>query len=259
MPSVQAIKIIKMLKARHQGEEWACFEELRTGTGYGRGRENRIDLLCINLFPSKRMADGTPRIISYEVKISHADFMHEIDNPGKRSVAENMSTDCYFVCPSGVLSSEEIPDPWGLMVAGKFGFKATKVAKQRSIGPWNWDAVSALARRASDPGQKGTSLVWSYAGEELDAVRLREIAVKAFDCSMVSSNKIAVAAFKASEEYVGLNDLLWTVRRLTGSTSAETFSEWFGKDRVPELPEWKKSTLRSAISILNDLVGTSKI
>jgi hypothetical protein len=86
LKDLTAVRIVKMLRERHRGNEWACFEELRCGTGYGGSRERRIDLLAINLWPSNRFADGTPRIVAYEWNYAG----RELDDEDMRRVAREV-------------------------------------------------------------------------------------------------------------------------------------------------------------------------
>ena len=49
---------------------YSTFKELRIGTGYGKGKEQKIDYWVISHYPS----DGMSKI-SYEIKVSRSDFL----------------------------------------------------------------------------------------------------------------------------------------------------------------------------------------
>lgn len=149
--------VIKALKKRHGavGREWAFFEELRAGTGYGtfdykKGKkkpfnpEQRLDAWAINLWPSKNYER-----IAYEVKVSRADFINEIKNPDKRQQALDLSNYFYFATPKGLVSIEEIPEECGLIEIDKdLNTRIKKKAPYRDTKILMWQFLCSIARRA---------------------------------------------------------------------------------------------------------------
>jgi len=229
---VTTARILRMLHEWYMPPEWSAFEELRTGTGYGDGREQRIDLFAVNLWPSKRNGDGIPMSIAYEVKLSRADFRKELANPGKRVIAEKTATECWFAAPAGIIKKEEVPEGWGLVSATRKGLVRTKMAKQRSPEPWSWDFISALCRRLSDPKPDWPKGAWHYAGRDLDEKDLRDIAVRVFKQNIGSQKHAIVSEFKDGDEYQRLRALQRAVQELVGwGTDAEMFREWFAQNR----------------------------
>ncbi len=104
--------ILELLKVMHSPsrgrDEWALFPELNVGTGAKGGRW--IDLWVVNMYPSK----GNKKI-AYEIKVSRGDFLRELEDPLKRSGAEAVSNECYFVAPTGLIQPQELPEGWGLL------------------------------------------------------------------------------------------------------------------------------------------------
>lgn len=158
---MKARDVVKALEKRHgadhsatTGREWAFFEELRAGTGYGtydyekkekepNSPEQRFDAFAINLFPSKKHE----RIV-YEVKVSRADFLNEIKNPEKRQQALSLSNYFYFAVPKGLVSVDEIPEECGLIeVDEDLKSRIKKKAPYRDTGEPTWQFVSSIARR----------------------------------------------------------------------------------------------------------------
>jgi len=154
-------EILAALAMRHSPpERWAFFRELRIGTGYGKGVEQRLDAWAMSLWPST----GQNRF-AYEVKISRGDFRREIKQPLKRRMGLLYSNYFYFATPSGLLKPEEIPPECGLIEVepvelddwhrarwpkGQPEVRAVvKVpAPHRDTAPPGWMFLASIARRA---------------------------------------------------------------------------------------------------------------
>lgn len=200
-----------MLKNRHAGQDWATFTELATSTGAGWA--SYIDFFAMNLWPSK----GFTRI-AYEIKVSRSDFLAEMNLPQKREPAENLSHQCYFAMPPGLVKTDEIPDGWGLLEATRGGFRRKKVAKQRKPGPMPNGFIAAIARRTSDDLPDLHPVIWRYAGEEipLEILRLaadeavRQEAQRALRqaADARDQSKYAALVYQAVKEVIGL----WAVQ-----------------------------------------------
>lgn len=135
------------------GNRWSYFEELRLGTGYGRGVEQRIDAFAFGLW-SKNWGS-----MAYEVKTSRADFLKELKDPLKRRMALRYSNLFWFVTPQGLIKPEELPIEAGLM---EVRLKVVKTYPERVEGwgaetvipaPWRdipaptWSLFASVARR----------------------------------------------------------------------------------------------------------------
>lgn len=229
---ITAARILHLLQEWYLPPEWATFAELRTGTGYGQGRQQRIDLFAINLWPSKRNGDGVPLSLAFEIKVSRADFRKELENPGKRAIAEQTASECWFAAPAGLVKKEEVPEGWGLVSATRKGLVRSKLAKQRSPEPWSWDFISALCRRLADSKPEGPKRAWRYADRDLTKEELEAVAVEVFKQSVGSQKNAILREFKDSDQYQELVALQQTVRELVGwGTDAEGFREWFKANR----------------------------
>lgn len=152
---MDAFAVVESLRKFHlptdDAREWAFFSELRVGTGYkmirtGFNPEQRIDAWAINLFPSKKHLR-----VAYEVKISRADFKHELVNPEKRKTALRLSNQFYFAAPVGLVSVEEIPEECGLVEVKENGrLKWTKKAPICETDVPTWNFLCSIARRATN-------------------------------------------------------------------------------------------------------------
>jgi hypothetical protein len=86
--------------------------------------------------------------IAYEVKVSRADFFHELENPQKREAAILLSNRFYFAVPAALVSVAEVPEGCGLIYVGDRRCKTVKESA-RHFGPEpTWSFISSVLRRA---------------------------------------------------------------------------------------------------------------
>lgn len=104
--------VMKILADRYQAPSHAFIPEFRGGTGYKV--EQRCDALAMDLWPSSK--DGL-KLIGFEVKVSRADWKHEMENPQKCEFMKKFCDYWYLVVGDlGVIKyAEELPHGWGLM------------------------------------------------------------------------------------------------------------------------------------------------
>ena len=95
--------------------EWIFLRELRVGTGFQRGSAQRLDAFALNC-----LAHTSMKRICYEVKVSRADFLCEMNQPLKRRCGLRYSNEFYFVTPAGLLDISDIPVECGLVEVGLF-------------------------------------------------------------------------------------------------------------------------------------------
>lgn len=135
------------------------FAELRIGTGYGKDAEQRIDYWAMEMYASK----GFKRI-SYEIKVSRSDFLHEIKNPKKRRRALLWSNEYYFITLPGIVRVGELPPEVGLIevtegdIAGDSMY-VSPVMRPVIAAPWRdtigptWRFLAAIARASEKKGR----------------------------------------------------------------------------------------------------------
>jgi hypothetical protein len=145
----ESSEIIDALKLRHLGREWLFFPELRLGTGYGGKWEQRIDAWAMSCYPSTGLQS-----ISYEVKVSRSDFLHELAQPGKRQAAMEMSNLFYFAAPAGIIGLDELPTDCGLVEfrAGKTRIVSKATFRDRERLPWRF--LASVGRRIIAAGER---------------------------------------------------------------------------------------------------------
>jgi hypothetical protein len=159
----QAYPLEALLLKRYAAPEWATLTELSAGVG-SMGPDRRADVVSFNCWPSK----GCVRL-AFEIKRSRADFMREVDDPGKRAWLEKYFHQTYFVVVPGIVKEDEVPEGWGLLVATKSGDKLIrrKAARHREAPDLpEFLALSAI-RRLVGEAQAERTKHYTFEGETL--------------------------------------------------------------------------------------------
>ena len=86
-------------------------------------------------------------MIAYEIKISRADFLSEIETPNKREAAMDWFSQFYFATPSGLVKPEEIPAGCGLIeIFHNKNYRETKGAEKRYLHQPDWPLMIQIGR-----------------------------------------------------------------------------------------------------------------
>lgn len=199
--SITTSSILKLIADRHnvsnRQDATAVFFEFRNGTGAVR-QERYLDAFAMELWPSKQFHRQ-----AYEVKVSRADWLRELDKPEKRAWGMEISNEFWFVAPSGVIKPEEVPTGCGLLqvMTGKGGAKLRRAvpAPQREPRAFTEGEIAAIARRSMDnPWLQG--LRWRHAGEEINAQTLEAIIAEKFDWAI--TQRIKAESKKTAAEHM---------------------------------------------------------
>lgn len=130
------------LKARHAGDGYALAFEVRNQTGYGSSVVRYADAMCLGLWSSHGHY-----LQGYEFKISRADVLAELTNPEK---AREIQRYCHYwwlvVGDAKIVSVDELPATWGLMVPRGAGLAIKKAAPLMQPEPLSYPMVGALIR-----------------------------------------------------------------------------------------------------------------
>ena len=132
--------------ARHKPPQWVAIKELRAGTGYGKGADQRFDVAAFNVWPSKKFV----RVV-YEVKRSRNDWLRELKNPSKRASAEAWFHETWFVCDKGVAKEAEVPEGWGLLEPAGEKLRTRVHARMRVPGDAPATLYLSAMRRLAEP------------------------------------------------------------------------------------------------------------
>jgi hypothetical protein len=161
-------QMLDALRRRYERDDGSCvfIPELRVGTGYGKGKEQRIDAYLLHCW-------GSLDRIAFEIKASRGDFLRELKQPLKRRAALVLSNEFYFVAPEGVIKQDELPLECGLIVVKWSSWETiawhvdgyqhephegwiaeTKTAAvHRDTSPPTWSFLAAVARRLAKADQ----------------------------------------------------------------------------------------------------------
>jgi hypothetical protein len=266
-------KIYGALRAKHSAPKWACITDLRHGTGYGGVREQGIDVIAIWLWGTGYRG-GTPietiSVIGYEVKASRGDFAKELDSPDKRKALEEISTECFFAVPAGLVKPDEIPEGWGLIEVHKSGTtRRKKHAKQRELDGWPWRLVQSLARkhcRISDTkADRVMEVMWRVAGTELTQEEMVSLVEEIYeeriarvrgDVYSERERDIIQRWKRKSYSYERRISALEKVRELCGygATSDYGFERWFKENVGQDMPKETKDDLQRSFRFLSDAI-----
>lgn len=105
----------------------------------------RADALYVGFFQSRGKL-----LVGHELKVSRADWLHELDQPAKAEAWEPNCHSWYVVAPStDIVRPEELPHGWGLMIPGRSKTRMTIVVKATLHPDRNpsWEATHALVQK----------------------------------------------------------------------------------------------------------------
>ena len=136
--------IVETLAAAHSAEHgWVFVRELRMGTGYGGGVEQRLDGWAIQCW-RKNGVQNLRR--AFEIKQSAADLTVELKDPDKRWLAKAVSHEFYFVAPTGLVNPKLLDVDDGLMEFDGDKLTVRRTARIREAMHPRWDFVASLVR-----------------------------------------------------------------------------------------------------------------
>lgn len=158
MPNLAAL-----VAQAYPSPQWAVFYEVANATGFGARRH--ADAVALGIWPSRGH-----QLVGFEFKASRRDWQRELRQPAK---AEEIARFCdewwLVVSDDRVAKLEEIPEPWGLLVATPKGDKLErrKLAKpfpdrEKTALPRSF--VAAMLRRVGE-----TTIPRELAGQQLAA------------------------------------------------------------------------------------------
>ena len=140
--------LLDRLRARCAPPAHAFFPEFRSATG---AHARSLDALSVSLFASRGL-----EVHGYEIKVDRADLKRELADPEKAEAVAKFCDRFWLVVPDvevvGDHLADELPDPWGWLVASGEGLRQVRKAKPLPGLPTGRvrDFVASLARRASE-------------------------------------------------------------------------------------------------------------
>jgi hypothetical protein len=137
-------EVLKLIRKRYSGSEYALMEEVRNGAGFNANRS--ADAIVMNLWPSRGL-----EVIGMEVKTSRYDWMKELKSPAKAEAFVKYCDRWYLVAGDDtIVKKEELPSTWGLMIVK--GGRLLTVVDAPKLQPIQMDKgfIACLLRRATE-------------------------------------------------------------------------------------------------------------
>lgn len=133
-------------------DRWVRAEHVKSGMGYSNG-ERTADFVAADKRP------GIPYgialgLIGHEVKASRSDWLTELKDPNKSHAIMRYMYHWYLVVPDAAnVKPGELPERWGLLVAGGTGLRAKVKAPRLVPEPAPLDFTIGLMSAAAKTSQ----------------------------------------------------------------------------------------------------------
>lgn len=172
-PKLKAEDIARAL-GRHYGNEAVVAFEVPDATGF-QGKGRRMDAVAVGCWPSRGMY-----LHAIEIKVSRADFLKEIRDPGKAEAIAQYCDSMFVAVPKGMVDAEELPKKWGLFeVSGsgsvRLAAKPGKLKIKKIDRAFNAALVRAVVEQQSEEVKlakrvdKARSDAWADAKEHYES------------------------------------------------------------------------------------------
>jgi hypothetical protein len=164
--SVTSADVLDALRSRWPDSEYLTIREAPDGAArLGR----KLDALVISLWRSRGYElDGI------EIKVSHSDWMREVNNPAKADFWWRHTHRFWVAVPVAIAAKvrETLPSTWGLLAVQDGKCKEVVKAPKHQPEPLSWENCIGLMRAACDAGP-GALLRAQQSGERLGYERAK--------------------------------------------------------------------------------------
>lgn len=188
---------------------FSVLTEVRNGTGYGR-QEGYADALVMSLWPSRGL-----EMIGCEFKVSRSDWLRELKDPAKAEKFFNHCHRWYLVTANGAARADEVPAPWGWMVAGPAGLKTMKEAPTLTPVVPDWSLIASIFRNV------GAGVQGMVSQAEVDKL-VSERVEKEWESHKATVDHLQ----KAIDDARGEKNRLWSAVQAFESASGVCFDKW---------------------------------
>lgn len=97
--------------------------------------------------------------IAHEIKVSRADLLSDLRKQAKAAAYLAVSSQCWYVLRQGIAQPQEVPEAYGVMLAGEAGLEVARGAPKRAmtlpLAVW-----MTLARASPEPGGEDDGQAW---------------------------------------------------------------------------------------------------
>lgn len=135
-------EIHNAIRERYKGDGYALAFEVRNQSGYASSVNRYADALCLGLWKT-----NGHYLQGFEFKVSRSDVIKELTSPEK---AREIQRYCHYwwlvVGDAKIVSVDELPASWGLMVPCGSGLVVKKAAPLQTPEPPSYPFVGSLIR-----------------------------------------------------------------------------------------------------------------
>jgi hypothetical protein len=138
--------LINLIRKRYDEQAgWIVLDEVRNGTGHGKGEDRAADALALQTFPSRGISCH-----GFEVKVSRSDLIKELRDPGKAAAIQKWCEYWWLVVGDAELvEGVPIPETWGVLAPKRGVLRPVKEAPKLTPEPWTPRFCAAVVRAFS--------------------------------------------------------------------------------------------------------------
>lgn len=224
------------------------------GWNDGGRQRSRVDALYVGFTSSSgRM------LVGHELKVSRADWRHELDKPGKADPWHDQCHAWYVVAPSTeIVPTEELPDGWGLMVPNpRSKVRMDIVVKARTYPERNpsWEAMRSLLAR-QDTLRAQTIQAEIQQARQRETERIEKAYAQRYRGrdELPQDIRDRLAALERIEEHLGQDISLYS-SKLPADVAARAIRIANAEQDLANIAKREPWVLRSAENAAQDLIG----
>ncbi|MDF2916606.1 MAG: hypothetical protein K0S70_823 [Microbacterium sp.] len=195
----------------------------------------RADALYVGFFQSRGR-----HLVGHEIKVSRADWLHELDQPEKAEAWEPNCHAWYVVAPdASIVRPEELPEGWGLMILGRSKTRmeiVVKAAVHPERAP-SWEATHALVQRADslriDAITKDRTATTERLYRDIEERVAAGVAAQTGDERLQRERDRLRSTLDQLEEILGLSvaESRWDDGAVTVDEIRASFARWLAADK----------------------------
>lgn len=139
-------ELTALLRTHRAPPTYALFEQVPEAVG-GGGRT--ADAISMGLWRSRGLT-----VEGYEIKAYRGDWLRELKTPQKAEPLARFCDYWWIVAPPEIVTVDEMPEAWGLLVPHAKGLRVAKPAPRQEADALTRPFIAGLLRRAARPGEE---------------------------------------------------------------------------------------------------------
>jgi hypothetical protein len=242
-------EVSERLAARFTGNGWLYLSEMRNATGGLHART--ADGLAIATYPSQGC-----ELNGVEIKVSRSDWLHD-KNDTMKSNAVGRFCDRWWLAvgDKSIVTLDELPATWGLLVPHGSGLRVARPADKRQPEPIDRWFMAALIRRLFNDSPVREQLNEQFCLGVTEGKRQAEATIKYAERRQ-GELELAIQTFEAAS---GIHISTWNTKSIGEEVEAyQKIKELKGLERVVKninrsIEQWeeKMDEVKRAVGILS--------